>query len=88
MKGLTVRDKVTRQCPQITIIFEGRGEPKRNRTEALNPLTSLTPYRQVFWWLVVWNTVLPNTERTAVRVAAGVSVTGDTDGESWGVSDW
>ena len=26
--SLTVRDKVTRQCPQITI-FEEKGEPKR-----------------------------------------------------------
>ena len=40
---LTVRDKVTRQCPQTTI-FEEKGEPKQNRTEV--PLfTSLTPYR-------------------------------------------
>ena len=37
---LTVRDKVTRQCPQTTT-FEDRGEPKRNRTEVLL-LTSLT----------------------------------------------
>ena len=41
--SLTVRDKVTRQCPQTTI-FEEKGEPKRIRTEVL-PLTSLTPYR-------------------------------------------
>ena len=41
---LTVRDKVTRQCPQTTIFFEEKGEPKRNRAEALL-LTSLTPYR-------------------------------------------
>ena len=34
--SLIVRDKVTRQCPQIT--FEEKGEPKRVRT-------SLTPYR-------------------------------------------
>ena len=38
-----VMDKVTRQCPQTTI-FEGKGEPKRYRTEVL-PLTSLPPYR-------------------------------------------
>ena len=38
-----VRDKVTRQCPQTTT-FEEKGEPKRNRAEALL-LTSLTPYR-------------------------------------------
>ena len=38
--SLTVRDKVTRQCPQTTT-FEERGEPKRNRTEVLL-LTSLT----------------------------------------------
>ena len=41
--SLTVRDKVTRQCPQTTT-FEEKGEPKRYRTEVL-PLTSLTPYR-------------------------------------------
>ena len=40
---LIVRDKVTRQCPQITI-SEEKGEPKRNRTEVLL-LPSLTPYR-------------------------------------------
>ena len=28
-----MRDKVTRQCPQTTT-FEGKGEPKRIRTEA------------------------------------------------------
>ena len=42
--SLTVRDKVTRQCPQATT-FEERGEPKRNRTEVLL-LNSLTSYRQ------------------------------------------
>ena len=41
--SLIVRDKVTRQCPQSTT-FEEKGEPKRNRPEALL-LTSLTPYR-------------------------------------------
>ena len=41
--SLTVRDKVTRQCPQTTT-FEEKGEPKRYRTEVL-PLTSLPPYR-------------------------------------------
>ena len=30
--SLTVRDKVTRQCPDTTI-FEDKGEPKRIRTE-------------------------------------------------------
>ena len=38
--SLTVRDKVTRQCPQITT-FEEKGEPKRSRTE-VPLLTSLT----------------------------------------------
>ena len=38
-----VRGKVTRQCPQITIL-EKEGEPKRNRTE-VPVLTRLTPYR-------------------------------------------
>ena len=42
--SLTVRDKVTRQCPQTTT-FEEKGKPKRYQTEVL-PLTSLTPYRQ------------------------------------------
>ena len=42
--SLTVRDKVTRQCPQTTT-FEEKGEPKRVRTE-VTLLTSLTPYRQ------------------------------------------
>ena len=41
--SLIVRDKVTRQCPQITI-FEEKGEPKQIRTE-VPLLTSLTPYR-------------------------------------------
>ena len=42
--SVKVRDKVTRQYPQITIFFEEKGEPKRYRTEVLL-LTSLTPYR-------------------------------------------
>ena len=33
--SLTVRDKVTRQYPQTTTFLEEKGEPKRNRTEAL-----------------------------------------------------
>ena len=41
--SLIVRDKVTRQCPQTTIIEEKR-EPKRIRTE-VPLLTSLTAYR-------------------------------------------
>ena len=41
--SLTVRDKVTRQCPQTTTVEE-KGEPKRIRTE-VPLLTSLTPYR-------------------------------------------
>ena len=41
--SLTVRVKVTRQCPQTTT-FEEKGEPKRIRTE-VPLLTSLTPYR-------------------------------------------
>ena len=41
--SLIVRNKVRRQCPQITI-FEEKGEPKRMRTE-VPLLTSLTPYR-------------------------------------------
>ena len=41
--SLIVKDKVTRRCPQTTN-FEEKGEPKRNRAEALL-LTRLTPYR-------------------------------------------
>ena len=41
--SLTVRDKVTRQCPQTTT-FEEKGQPKRIRTE-VPLLTNLTPYR-------------------------------------------
>ena len=41
--SLIVRDEITRQCPQ-TITFPERGQPKRNRAEALL-LTHLTPYR-------------------------------------------
>ena len=41
--SLIVRDKVTRQCPQTTIVEE-KGEPNRIRTE-VPLLTSLTPYR-------------------------------------------
>ena len=40
--SLTARDKVTRQCPQITT-FEEKGVPKWIRTE-VHLLTSLTPY--------------------------------------------
>ena len=39
----TVRDKITRQCPQSTT-FEEKEEPKQIRTDVLL-LTSLTPYR-------------------------------------------
>ena len=39
---LTVRDKVTRQCPQTTT-FEEKGEPKRIRTEV--PLLTSRPNR-------------------------------------------
>ena len=41
--SLIVRDKASRQCPQTTT-FEGKGEPKRIRTEVAL-LTSLMPYR-------------------------------------------
>ena len=40
---LIVRDKVTRQCPQIKF-FKEKGQPKRIRTE-VPLLISLTPYR-------------------------------------------
>ena len=40
--SLIGRDKVTRQCPEITI-FEEKGEPKQICTE-IPLLTSLTPY--------------------------------------------
>ena len=42
--SVIVRDKVKRQSPQTTTFLEEKGEPKRNRAEALL-LTSLTPYR-------------------------------------------
>ena len=38
--SLTVRDKVTRQCPQTTTVEE-KGEPKRIRTEV--PLFTYQP---------------------------------------------
>ena len=44
---LSVRDKVTRQCPQTTTFLKREretGEPKQNRAAAFL-LTSLTPYR-------------------------------------------
>ena len=40
--SLIVRDKVTRQCPQTTILEE-KGELKQYRTKVL-PLNSLLPY--------------------------------------------
>ena len=42
--SLTVRDKVTRQCPQTTTVEE-KGEPKRIRTEVRTevPLLSYQP---------------------------------------------
>ena len=42
--SLTVKNKVTRQCPQIGTFFQERRKPKRNRAETLL-LTSLTLYR-------------------------------------------
>ena len=42
--SLIVRDKVTKQCPQITT-FEVKGEPKQIQTE-VPLLTSLLPYHQ------------------------------------------
>ena len=38
------REQSHRQCPQTTTFWEEKGEPNRNRAEALL-LTSLTPYR-------------------------------------------
>ena len=53
--SLTVRDKITGQCPQTTIFFEERGEPKRNRTEVLlfTSLTRLTTRGFIFVIFVV-----------------------------------
>ena len=57
--SLTVRDKITRQCPETTT-FEEKGEPTRNRTEVLllasltarpNRLTSSYLLFQVFKYL-------------------------------------
>ena len=42
--SLIVKDKVTRQCPQIST-FEEKGEPKRIRTED-PPLTQLLGHHQ------------------------------------------
>ena len=42
--SLTVRDKVTRQCPQTTT-FEEKGEPQQIRTEVLLLTSVITPYR-------------------------------------------
>ena len=42
---ITVKDKVTRQCPQTATFCAEKGEPKQIRTE-VPLLTSLTPYRQ------------------------------------------
>ena len=61
--SLTVRDKVTRQCPETTI-FEEKGEPKRIRTE-VPLLTSLTPYcwakpahrSGAYYWLLLHSAV-------------------------------
>ena len=45
--SLIVSDKVTRQCPQTTT-FEGKGEPKRIRTEVplLTSLSNALPLSQ------------------------------------------
>ena len=41
--SLIVRDEITRQCPQTTVL-EVKGEPKQIRTE-VPLLTGLPPYR-------------------------------------------
>ena len=39
--SFSVKDKVTRQCPQTTTFFEEKREPKRYRTEVLHrPMTA------------------------------------------------
>ena len=58
---VTVRDKVTRQCPQTTT-FEQKGEPKQNQAEALL-LSSLTPYH---YWL--GQTLISVTAETDVKL--------------------
>ena len=55
--SLFVKDKVTRQCPQTTIL-DVKGELKQIRTE-VPLLTSLPPYRQTgshfgFYWKVLF----------------------------------
>ena len=40
--SLIVRDKVTRQCPQTTYMFQEKGEPKRIRTEVPGTVPLLT----------------------------------------------
>ena len=42
--SLTVSDKITKQRSTNHDLFEEKGQPKRNRSEAIL-LTSLTPYR-------------------------------------------
>ena len=42
--SFTVRDKILRQCPQITTFLKRKENRSGNRTEVF-PLTSLTPYR-------------------------------------------
>ena len=63
--SLTVRDKVTRQCPQTTT-FEEKGEPQPKRIRTDVPLlTSLKPVLN--WANVCSPNILRTVRRTMVR---------------------
>ena len=80
--SLIVRDKVTRQCPQITI-FEEKGEPKRIRTEVLlltslhltarpNRLTNcVCDHGPIYTGLPVVVEVLLYVHRKAIQIGSG-----------------
>ena len=53
-------DKVTRQCPQTTAVFEEKGEPKRNRAAALLLRLTARPNRLSLWF------PLPETSQSRV----------------------
>ena len=55
-------DKVTRQCPQTTAVFEEKGEPKRNRAAALLLRLTARPNRLS---LCLWFP-LPETSKSRV----------------------
>ena len=63
--SLTVRDKVTRQCPQTTT-FEEKGEPQPKRIRTDVPL--LTSLKPVLNWANVCSlNILRTVRRTMIR---------------------